>query len=296
MFSRPKFQMSKVKMYLPLVSVIIPTFNSKESIRCLLQSINAQSYSKIEVIIVDDGSNDNTLEIAKVFSVRIFKRKHAERSIQRNFGASKGRGELFMFLDSDMELTTDVIKDCVEVMVQGNFGALVIPEKTVGESLIVKVRKFEREMYMNDLSIEVARVFKRETFFEFGGYDTKLTGPEDYDLPYRISNKYKIGRGKEFLLHHEEKLTIGKLLKKKYYYGKRGADYATKHPELIKTQGNLIFRKAYLRNWKKFIFHPLMGAVFIFIRILENVWAIAGYISQVGVGGFIKSLLTNFYV
>lgn len=262
----------------PLVSIIIPARNEERNIGRLLESINSQTYAKIETIVVDDGSTDNTISIAKKNKAKVFSRGHLERSAQRNFGAEKSLGDYLVFLDADMELEKSVIEDCVKTA-NDKYKLLVIPERTVGNNFIGKIRNFEREMYMGDFSIEVARFFDRKAFFEFGGYDLDLTGPEDYDLPYRISKKYKIGRSHEYILHHEENATLSKLLKRKYYYGKNGAKYAKKHPELIASQGNLLFRKAYFRNWKKFLREPILGVSFVFVRTLEAVWAVAGYAS-----------------
>lgn len=272
-----------------LVSIIIPTFNEESTIGCLLSSINRQTYPKKEVIIVDDQSSDQTVFVARNLGAKVYARKHAERSIQRNFGVSKSSGETLIFLDADMELLPGVIEDIVETMPQG-YAAIVIPERTVGQGWIQSVRKFEREMYMGDPTIEVARVFKRDVFLEFGGYDPDLIGPEDYDLPYRISKKYKVGRSHKYILHHEENLTLLKLLKKKFYYAKKGALYAQKHPELISSQGNLLFRKTYFTNWRKFIKTPFWGLSFILVRSLETALSVTGYINSVGVGGFLNSL------
>ncbi len=280
----------------PLVSIIIPAWNEEKNIGRLLQSIQGQSYKNIETIVVDDGSTDKTAQIAKKLGARVFKRARHERSVERNFGATKAKGEYLIFLDGDMELTNDVIKDCVETAMKSEYKLLVIPERTVGNNFIARVRNFEREMYMGDFSIEVARLFDTKVFKEFNGYDPKLTGPEDYDLPYRISKKYEIGRSHEYILHHEEdnNATLGKLLARKYYYAKKGALYAKKHPELLSSQGNLLFRRAYFKNWKKFIQKPVLGMSFILIRILETVWAVVGYISAVGIIQFIKSFFKMF--
>lgn len=273
-----------------LVSVIIPAYNEEKNIKRLLMSLKNQSYKNLEIIVVDDGSSDATIEVSKRFTPKIYKEKHAERSVQRNYGAKVSRGEYLVFLDADMELTPKVIEDCVVTVNKSNLKALTIPESTIGDGFIPKIRRFEREMYERDPTIELARFFERKVFFEFGGYDLRLTGPEDYDLPYRISKKYKIGRSKEYILHHEERLTLDKLLKKKFYYASRGALYAQKHPELIPIQGTIIFRKAYLRHWKKFLNDPFIGLAFICVRLLETVWAIAGYISAVGFINFVKTL------
>ncbi len=255
-----------------------------------MESVKSQTYKNWEIIVVDNNSTDGTKAVAKKYTDKVFN-KGPERSAQRNFGVKKAKGKYVMILDSDMVLGNDVAYDCVQTMKSSSFKALVIPEKTVEDSFISKVRRFEREMYEGDATIEVARFFERKVFLEFGGYDTKLTGPEDYDLPYRISKKYKIGRSKEYLYHDESGLTLKRLLQKKYYYARQGASYAAKHPELVKTQGNLLFRKAYIRNWKKFVRSPLLGLSFIFVRILETIVATAGFISAVGIGGFIKTIL-----
>jgi glycosyltransferase involved in cell wall biosynthesis len=263
----------------PFVSIIIPTYNEEKNVGRLLLSIKSQSYKNIEVIVVDDQSTDNTVAISKKYGACVFPRKHAERSVQRNFGALKSTGKYLVFLDADMELTKDIVADWIKTVEAGNYKLLIIPERTVGNNYIAKIRNFEREMYMGDFTIEVARLFDRKVFFEFGGYDLKLTGPEDYDLPYRISKKYEIGRSSKYILHHEIDTTLAKLLKRKYYYAKKGAIYAKKHPELISKQGNLLFRKAYLKNWKKFIKKPILGLSFIFVRALEQTWAVVGYLS-----------------
>lgn len=271
-----------------LVSVIITTKNSAHTLPLLLESIKTQTYKSIELIVVDNNSTDNTKLIANKYTKKVFN-KGPERSAQRNFGAQKAKGKYLFILDSDMELTPRVIEDTVETVQETTLSALVVPEKTVGEGWLVRVRQFEREMYMGDMSVEVARFFMKNVFFEFGGYDLHLTGPEDYDLPYRISKKYKIGRTHEYILHHEEGTTLSKLLARKYYYGSQGALYAQKHPELVKTQGNLLFRKAYLKNWKQFVLHPILGVSFLTVRLLETIWAIAGYIGAVGILGFLKT-------
>lgn len=272
-----------------LVSVVVTTKNEEKNIERFLKSVKEQTYKSIEILVVDNNSADQTKAIAKRYTNKVFN-KGPERSAQRNLGVDKSKGEYILVLDADMELKPRVVEDCVKTALAGRLNALVIPETTTGKGIIAKIRKFEREMYMGDLTIEVARFFSRKVFLEFGGYDLNLTGPEDYDLPYRISKKYEIGRSHEYIFHHEATLTLPKLLKKRFYYASCGASYAQKHPELIKTQGNFLFRKAYFRNWKNFVLHPAIGLLFISVKTLETVWAIAGFVSSVGIFGFLKAL------
>lgn len=276
----------------PLVSIILTTKNEEKNIARFLKSVKHQTYKNIEIIVVDNASSDGTKEIARLFTNKVYD-LGPERSVQRNYGASKARGEYLVFLDADMESGSGVIKDCLNQIILSKAKVLTIPEKTVGQSFIAKIRNFEREMYMSEFSFEVPRFFEKKAFWEFGGYDSKLTGPEDYDLPYRLSKKYKIARSSKYIFHHEEKLNLKKLLQKKYYYAKNGAFYATKHPKMVWVQGTILFRKVYLKNWKRFIQNPVLGTSFIFVRFLEMLFAIAGFISAVGISGLIETLVES---
>lgn len=275
----------------PIISVIITTKNSAKTLKTLLESINNQTYKKVEIVVVDNKSTDKTIAIARKYTKKVYN-IGPERSAQRNYGAKKALGKYVVFLDSDMELTPNVIYECVEK--SKIFKALILPEKTVGSGFVPAIRSFEREMYEGDSNIELARFYEKKVFLEIGGYDENLTGPEDYDLSYRVSKKYKIGRIYSYVLHHEEDIKWVKLLQKKFYYANKGAIYAQKHPELIKIQGTIFFRKVYLKHWKKFLLNPILGMSFLLTRILETIFAIAGYISAVGVVEFFKKLFLMF--
>ena len=191
-----------------------------------------------------------------------------------------------------MELTPKVLKSCIEYI--NGYGGLIVPEKTVGVGFVANVRKFEREMYMGDETVEVARFFPRKIFQEFGGYDPRLTGAEDYDLPKRISSKYKLGWAKEYILHHESGLTLKKQISKKFYYAQKSALYAELHPDLISKQGILIFRQAYFRHWAEFLKHPLLGISMLIMRLLETFAAGFGFLVAVGPAKFIKTFFKMF--
>lgn len=274
-------------MQMDLISVIITTKNSALTLTKLLESIKCQTYKNFEIIVVDNNSSDQTVKIVKRYTKKVFN-IGPERSAQRNFGAKKALGKYLLFLDSDMELTENVLKECAKKSIR--FKALILPEKTVGEGIVPAIRRFEREMYEGDSSVELARFYDRKIFFQIGGYDESLTGPEDYDLSYRFSKKYKIGRIQSYVLHHEEGIRWTKLLQKKFYYAKKGSLYAEKHPELITSQGTILFRKVYLKHWKKFVLNPVLGICFLVTRVIETAFAVAGYICAVGIINFSKKL------
>ena len=145
----------------PLVSVVIPTYNSEKTLGKCLESIKKQSYKNIETIVVDKFSSDGTKKLIKKMKVKLFE-LDAERTTSKNFGLKKAIGKYITFIDSDMELTKNVIAECVKIIENDSkIGGVIIPERSIGTSYWVKVRDFERSFYENT-SIESARFFKKD--------------------------------------------------------------------------------------------------------------------------------------
>jgi len=92
-----------------LISIIIPTYNEKDNIANCLNSIFRQRYprEKLEVFIVDAGSSDNTLELAQNFPVRILENRRKDPEIAKMIGLKQAKGDLFFYLDADIELVGD---------------------------------------------------------------------------------------------------------------------------------------------------------------------------------------------
>ena len=98
----------------PLISVIVPVYNTEPYLKRCLQSIEKQTYTNIEVIIIDDGSTDKTLEIARMFAekdqrFRFFYQKRQGVSAARNLGLEKIRGQFLVFVDGDDRIVREHI-------------------------------------------------------------------------------------------------------------------------------------------------------------------------------------------
>ena len=253
-----------------IVSIIITTKNEQEVLENLLKSISKQTYKKIQTIVVDNKSTDKTKEIAKKYTKSVYN-FGPERSAQRNYGVKKAKGEYVLILDADMVLTKKVIESSVLAMTKDKkFGGLVIPEKSFGKGFWARCKAFERQFYLGDENIEAARFFKKSIFKKFEGYDTKITGPEDWDLPLRMKKAgVKIGRVNEFILHNERKFSPLKSAKKKFYYALHSKEYLKRHPAMVFTQGNLFFRPSFYNNFPMMLKNPFLTAGFLSIKFLE---------------------------
>lgn len=103
------------------VSVIIPTFNESKVIGECVVSIKNQSYRDLETIVVDDGSTDDTLKSVKNYKqLVILRQRHKGPGLARNLGASKARGKILVFVDSDMTFDKNFITKLIEPILNGS--------------------------------------------------------------------------------------------------------------------------------------------------------------------------------
>jgi glycosyltransferase involved in cell wall biosynthesis len=218
----------------PLVSIIIPTYNSSRTIAQCLESIQNQTYKKLETIIVDRHSTDKTLQIARKFKAQVYT-QNTERSEAKNFGCKKARGEFVFFIDSDMELAPKVVEECVRLCVDRKFDAVMVLEKTVASGFLAKCRKLERELYDTDPNFFLMpRFFRKDTFLELHGFDEDLFCGEDFDLARRCEcHGYRIGMAASPIKHLEGKVYLKRVVLKAYYYGQSLIPFFSKKPMLV---------------------------------------------------------------
>jgi glycosyltransferase involved in cell wall biosynthesis len=210
-----------------LVSVIVPTFNSSFFLDACLSSIKGQSYKNIELIVVDNNSQDNTKEIAHRYTEKVFN-CGPERSAQRNYGVTKSAGTYVAIIDSDMELCLNVLESCVaEIERELDLRGIVIPEESFGEGWWAHCKRLERSFYLGVEWMEAARFFRKNSYEEVGGYNERMVSGEDWDLSQRIRRLGKIGRINNFIFHNEGKISLIQTIRKKYYYAQKFASYVS---------------------------------------------------------------------
>lgn len=267
----------------PLVSVIIPTRNCCENLKRSLEKISKQTYQNIEIIIVDGNSIDNTKGIAGQYTDKVFnfEKLGDQRSAQRNLGVGKAQGEYILIIDSDMELSDNVVLSCVEKM-EGdkNIAGIIIPEESFGEGFWAQCKKLEKSFYMGVDWIEAARFFRRLDFLTVGGYNENMISGEDWDLSQRIEYIGKIDRIDDFIRHNEGKINLIETVGKKFYYAGKILKYKennSNQEKIVKQTGIINRYKLFLSQPKKLFKNPIVGFGMIFMKICEFGFGGVGY-------------------
>jgi glycosyltransferase involved in cell wall biosynthesis len=274
----------------PLVSIVVPTRNSKAMIGNCLESVRRQTYPNIELIVVDGFSTDETVEIARRYTdkVHVFGPDQSKERVfggpyQRNYGASKATGEFVYYVDSDMELPPTVIASCVQACRKNGYDALNIYEESFGIGFWAQCKWLERACYVGEPLIAGPRFIRKVVWDTLGGLDAKLGGGDDWDFHDRLINgNYKIGSVTELVRHNEGHLKLGPLFRKRYVYGKTVREYFKKHKDVGRNFSKFtLFRSCFFRNWKLFLKHPVLAAGVVIMRTGEYSSAALGILKSI---------------
>ena len=263
----------------PLVTVIIPTHNSASTLEQCLQSVRAQTYPNLEVLVVDNHSQDDTIEIAAKFAEVI--QAGPERSAQINVGARKARGFYLYRIDGDMLLEEGVVQACVEAIQEDGYDAITVPNRSRGEGFWARVRTLERDTYLDDPLIVAARFWKRAAFAAVGGMDESLVACEDYDLHNRlVAEGYRIGRVSATEFHLGESESLWDYATQSFYYGPSVFRYLRKHPQRGVRQ-MIPLRSSYLRHWNMLARQPRLTFGLVLLKLVQYVAATLGIAADI---------------
>jgi len=187
----------------PLLSVIIPTYNEEKDIEECLRTLFNQSYKKIEIIIVDDGSKDNTLNLIENFSkekkiiIKILKQEHLGPGAARNLGVKESKGEILIFVDADMSFPEDFLEKLTKPIIDG---------KTIGTCREMEIVKNVNNIWSrcwgkiriskeNANKQKAFRAILKDKFLEMGGFDSRYGYADDQTFWFKHKKRPIIANG-----------------------------------------------------------------------------------------------------
>jgi glycosyltransferase involved in cell wall biosynthesis len=201
----------------PLVTVVIPAYNAAKTIRRALDSIFIQDYAPIEVIVINDGSQDETGELVSGYARREIRLHNLPQnmgvSAASNVGVVEARGKYIAFLDADDEWLPAKLHRQIDLLeanpraVLANGGRIVINPFGVCMPDYVwpppELRKDQvwRALLRSACLVKSCLVARTETVREVGGFDTTLPVAEDQDLWIKLALKGEVEFVEDFLVH-----------------------------------------------------------------------------------------------
>jgi glycosyltransferase involved in cell wall biosynthesis len=189
-----------------LISAIIPTYNRSEMLGDAIDSVLGQTYDNIEVIIVDDGSTDNTSEVVNNYlqqskmPIRFFRKQNGGCASARNYGIVHAAGEFIAFLDSDDRWLPDALETLLAKLQHSNGAFIYSPSIEVFSEKHQKLiypcakdcpDKFAVEHFKWTNTRPGAVLYRRSIFETVRGFDENLKYNEDSDFLQRVAINFK---------------------------------------------------------------------------------------------------------
>jgi glycosyltransferase involved in cell wall biosynthesis len=187
----------------PVVSVVVPCFDQGHFLSLAIESVLAQTYSTIEITVVDDGSADNSYEVAGRYpGVRRVRQPHRGVAAARNRGLVESNGELMVFLDADDCLLPDAVQTGVSALLnRPNIAFVAGTSRDIGDDGTV-LRKGGQTLVTQDHYLRLLEdcfiwsgssiVYRRDALEAVDGFDESLVAGDDYDLYLRLAYAYPI--------------------------------------------------------------------------------------------------------
>ena len=247
------------------VSFVIPTLNEEKYLPQCLGAIRQQDMHsvKYEIIVVDNGSTDKSLQIAKDYGARIFSAPGKTVAALRNVGARNAKGEYVAYVDADCVIDRHWLENAIRVFSDARVAAAGAPT-TIGENggLVERCWFLQRQRGRGIESVKWLPtenlIIRKSVLDEVGGFNEALISCEDADLGYKISRSYKILSDPAIRsLHLGEARTLGQFYRKEKWRGQGNLRGLFSHGIILDELPSLLFPLYYLIT---FLLFPLEAA------------------------------------
>lgn len=272
-----------------LVSIIIPTYNGAQKLPHIIKAIQEQSSQPEEVIVIVDGSTDNSVSVLHKLQkdydkIKVVKQENKGRAAVRNKGAYEAKGELLLFFDDDMLPTNNCV--CQHLLHHQTISGTIL---TGAQIDIGDKSRSDLQQYKSYLSYKWSKPLQKEklepltdteifitasnfsisskTFNQLNGFDERLTDAEDYDLAVRAFEKaIPLYFSEKAFAWHDDKITVKSYINRLRQYQKAHEKLAELKPQLYK-KGNK-FDALKPKGFRKVLFSFL--AYSFWVRFIEQ--------------------------
>jgi glycosyltransferase involved in cell wall biosynthesis len=265
----------------PKVSVVVASYNGARTLEACLTSLGKLNYPDYEVILVDDGSTDDTQDIAQRYpKVRNIRQSNRGLSAARNAGIAAATGEIVAFTDSDCRADEDWLYYLVKDLLTDNFvgigGHNFLPpeDSRVAAAVLVSPGGPAHVMLTDRVAEHIPgcnMAFYKWALDEIGGFDHVFRrAGDDVDVCWRLQERgYKIGFSPAGFVWHYRRSTVKAYRKQQEGYGEAEALLAVKHPEYFNAFGGGIWHgriytpaKFGVLLQRSVIYHGIFGSGF----------------------------------
>ena len=208
------------------ISIIIPTYNEEKNISDCVLSLKQQSEKDFEIIVVDDGSTDSTIQILKGLDVKVLEQKHEGPGIARNFGAKVAKGKILVFLDADMTYDSKFLKNLVRPIEENKAKGTFSKEEYISNWKNIWARCWninenlppeKRHPLDYPDHQKVFRAILKSEFDKVHGF-SKGGYTDDYTLSDKLG--YEAVAANDAVFYHKNPDTLGEVFKQAKWVGK----------------------------------------------------------------------------
>jgi glycosyltransferase involved in cell wall biosynthesis len=273
-------------MSAPLVSVVIPVKNGRETLGACLRSIRRSSYRNVEIIVVDDHSTDESGEIATGYGCTLIRSGDGTGANHaRNLGAGAAKGDVLIFVDSDIVVRRETLLEIVETLEDEAIDAVVgiYTARHRHESFVSQYKNlWVRYSYIKsppaiDWLFGSISGIRRPAFEQLGGFNVGLMarhGHDDIELGKRLSRaRLNIVLNMDLEVEHLKKYTLGSFIRNEYHRSLGFAQLAIQYRETAQS-----FRQGFVNVYPSFVLSTVLSVLLLGLGGAELAGGLPGWL------------------